>query len=207
MKFGTRANFHFHLQSVRKPQENCWNDERNLAVIELQFPNPPVLGRVSELSMGSRRKKNRTVGSEDPSSSSPSSSDDSDSSSMRSRRHYRSDSSRREKEKERESRIRDRERKRKNRNRERDRERDRKRRKKKLRRESKRKRDDFGSDSDNESSHSGDSVDTKSDRRKVKIMEPEVIVRQLLKDFPDIGNDLKQVLALNFCGICWVPFV
>lgn len=172
-------------------------------MIELQFPNPPVLGRVSELSMGSRRKKNRTVGSEDPSSSSPSSSDDSDSSSMRSRRHYRSDSSRREKEKERESRIRDRERKRKNRNRERDR----KRRKKKLRRESKRKRDDFGSDSDNESSHSGDSVDTKSDRRKVKIMEPEVIVRQLLKDFPDIGNDLKQVLALNFCGICWVPFV
>ncbi|TYK31568.1 splicing factor, arginine/serine-rich 19 isoform X2 [Cucumis melo var. makuwa] len=81
--------------------------------------------------MGSRRKKNRTVGSEDPSSSSPSSSDDSDSSSMRSRRHYRRDS-----------------------------------------------------------------VDTKSDRRKVKIMEPEVIVRQLLKDFPDIGNDLKQLLKM-----------
>uniref|UniRef100_A0A0A0K7U1 Uncharacterized protein n=1 Tax=Cucumis sativus TaxID=3659 RepID=A0A0A0K7U1_CUCSA len=142
--------------------------------------------------MGSRRKKKRTAGSEDPSSSSPSSSDDSDSSSMRSRRHYRSDSSRREKDKERESRIRDRERKRKDRNRERDR----KRRKKKLRRESKRKKDDYGSESDNESSHSGNSVNTKSDRRKVKIKEPEVILRQLLKDFPDIGNDLKQLLKM-----------
>ncbi|CAK9309646.1 unnamed protein product [Citrullus colocynthis] len=142
--------------------------------------------------MGSRRKKKRTVDSEESSSSSPSSSDDSDSSSMRSRRHHRSGSSRREKDKERESRIRDRERKRKDRNRERDR----KRRKKKLRRESKRKRDDYGSESDNESSHSGDSVDSKSDRRKVKIIEPEVIVRQLLKEFPDVGNDLKQLLKM-----------
>lgn len=142
--------------------------------------------------MGSRRKKKRTADSEESSSSSPSSSDDSDSSSMRSRRHHRSGSSRREKDKERESRIRDRERKRKDRNRERDR----KRRKKKLRRESKRKRDDYGSESDNESSHSGDSVDSKSDRRKVKIIEPEVIVRQLLKEFPDVGNDLKQLLKM-----------
>ncbi|KAG6607621.1 hypothetical protein SDJN03_00963, partial [Cucurbita argyrosperma subsp. sororia] len=141
--------------------------------------------------MGSGRKKKRTECSE-PSSSSPSSSDNSDSSSMRSRRHRRSGSSRREKDKKRESRIRDRERKRKDRNRERDR----KMRKKKLRREAKRKRDDYGSESDAESSRSGNSSDSEFERRKLRSVEPEVVVRELLKEFPDVGNDLKQLLSM-----------
>ncbi|XP_022981677.1 uncharacterized protein LOC111480750 [Cucurbita maxima] len=144
--------------------------------------------------MGSGRKKKRTEYSE-PSSSSPSSSDNSDSSSMRSRRHGRSGSSRREKDKKRESRIRDRERKRKDRNRERDR----KMRKKKLRREAKRKRDDYGSESDAESSRSGNSSDSEFERRKLGTIEPEVVVRELLKEFPDVGNDLKQVFSFKFC--------
>ncbi|XP_022156581.1 uncharacterized protein LOC111023459 [Momordica charantia] len=126
--------------------------------------------------MGSGRKKWRTDDSE-PSSSSPSSDDDSDTSASRSRRHHRGGGSRREKDKKRESRKR----------KDRMRERDRKRRKKKSRREGKRKRDYF--------SESDDGSSGESELEKVRI-EPEVVVRQLLKEFPDVGDDLEQLLKM-----------
>ncbi|KAK8638502.1 hypothetical protein V6N13_136921 [Hibiscus sabdariffa] len=132
-----------------------------------------------------RKTRKKHVDDTPTSSSSPSTSDESESSLERSHRHRKirrkkDGSSRREKERKRE--------KRKRKEKEKVRER-----KRKSRREDRReKRRDYGSESESGSgSHSG----TDSEGVKGRI-EPEVVVREMLKDFPNVGNDLKQLLQM-----------
>ncbi|KAL4323941.1 hypothetical protein GQ457_11G011530 [Hibiscus cannabinus] len=132
-----------------------------------------------------RKTRKKHVDDTPSSSSSPSTSDESESSLERSHRHRKvrrkkDGSSRREKERKRE--------KRKRKEKEKVRER-----KRKSRREDRReKRRDYGSESESGSgSHSG----TDSEGVKGRI-EPEEVVREMLKDFPNVGNDLKQLLQM-----------
>ncbi|KAE8693516.1 DNAJ heat shock N-terminal domain-containing protein isoform 2 [Hibiscus syriacus] len=114
------------------------------------------------------------------SSSSLSTSDESESSLERSRRHQKvrrkkDGSSRREKERKREKRKR--------------KEKERERRRRKSRREDGReKRRDYESESESGSGSDSDGVKGR--------IEPEVVVREMLKEFPNVGNDLKQLLQM-----------
>lgn len=132
--------------------------------------------------MGSKtRKKQHTP----TSSSSSYTSDDSESSPERHHRHrkdrHRKDeSSRREKERKREKRKR------------KEKERDRK--KRKLRREDRRKKKtDYGYAS---ASYSGSDSEGDKGRDDKGRLEPEVVVREIFKEFPNIGSDLKQLLQM-----------
>ncbi|XVE60790.1 hypothetical protein DITRI_Ditri05aG0155300 [Diplodiscus trichospermus] len=137
--------------------------------------------------MGSKTRK-KHIDDSPTSASSPFTSDDSESSPERLHRHRkdrrRNDgSSRREKERKREKRKR--------------KEKERERKRKKLRREDRRKkRRDYGSASESEldsCSGSGSGSDSESGKGRV---EPEVVVREILKEFPGVGNDLKQLLQM-----------
>lgn len=119
--------------------------------------------------------------------SSPSSSDDSDHTSKRHHRHQK-ERSRSEKEKKREK---DEKKRKKRERRERHRERDRKERK--LRKErKKRRRRDYDSRSE-DADGSGPSGSEGEDRLQV---DPEIVMRDMLKEFPSVGNDLKQLLKM-----------
>ncbi|GLU16396.1 hypothetical protein SLE2022_328320 [Rubroshorea leprosula] len=134
--------------------------------------------------MGSKTKKK--LSDETPTSSSPSSSEDSESSSKRRRRHRkdrnRSDgSSRREKERKREKRKR------------KERERERKRRKSRRDERKKRKRS-YESETESDSgSESRSGSDSERDRERVA---PEAVMRDMLKEFPNVGGDLRQLLQM-----------
>ncbi|OMO92742.1 hypothetical protein CCACVL1_06765 [Corchorus capsularis] len=130
--------------------------------------------------MGSKTKKKR-IDETSSASSSPSTSDDSESSIDRHRhrkdRRRKDGSSRREKERKGEKRKR------------KEKERDRK--KRKLSREDRRKKKkDYGSESE---SQSGSDSDSEGDKGRI---EPEAVVRGMLKEFPNVGNDLKQLLQM-----------
>ncbi|KAB1995151.1 hypothetical protein ES319_D13G142300v1 [Gossypium barbadense] len=131
-----------------------------------------------------RKTRKKHVDDTPTSSSSPSTSDDSKSSLERRHRHRKvrrrkDESSRREKERKREKRKR--------------KEKERERKRRKSRREDRReKRRDYGSDSKSGSGSSSGS-DSEEDKRRV---EPEVVVQQILKEFPNVGNDLKQLLQM-----------
>ncbi|XP_061991141.1 uncharacterized protein LOC133709424 [Rosa rugosa] len=133
----------------------------------------------------SKRKKQLPESSDDDSpSSSPSSSDDSDRSSKRRRRHrHRSDDgSRREKERRREKREKRRSK----------REARRSKSKTKTKTKKKKKRDyDSGSGS---SSGGGDSEPERSR------IEPQEVLRDLFSEFPNVGDDLKQLLQMIDSG-------
>ncbi|GMJ11661.1 hypothetical protein like AT1G65280 [Hibiscus trionum] len=119
-----------------------------------------------------RKARKKHVDDTPTSSSSPSTSDESESSLERSHRRKKDGSSRREKDRKREKR------KRKEKERER---------KRKSRREGRRaKRRDYGSESESGSDSEG--VEGR--------IEPQVVVRELLKEFPNVGNDLKQLLQM-----------
>ncbi|KAL5581995.1 hypothetical protein UlMin_014437 [Ulmus minor] len=134
----------------------------------------------------SKRKKKELEDSSDDSSTSEQSSDYSKRTSKSKRRHrHRSDDrSRKERERERdERRKRRRERK------------DRERKKRKLKREDKKKKKrDYGSDSFDES-ESGSSSDGDIEPGEKRV-QPQVAVQELLKEFPHVGNDLKQLLEM-----------
>ncbi|KHG00844.1 DnaJ subfamily C member 14 [Gossypium arboreum] len=131
-----------------------------------------------------RKTRKKHVDDTPTSSSSPSTSDDSESSLERRHRHRKvrrrkDESSRREKERKREKRKR--------------KEKERERKRRKSRREDRReKRRDYESDSKSGSGSSSGS-DSEEDKRRV---EPEVVVQQILKEFPNVGNDLKQLLQM-----------
>lgn len=131
-------------------------------------------------SKSKRKKKHLQDTSDDDSpSSSPSSSDDSERSSKRRRRHRHKsdDSSRREKERRRERRE-----------------------KRRSRRETKRSKSKKKKKRDYESG-SGSSSGGDSERERSRV-EPQDVLRDLLNEFPNVGDDLKQViffLLLNFC--------
>ncbi|KAA3486980.1 calponin-like proteiny domain-containing protein [Gossypium australe] len=130
-----------------------------------------------------RKTRKKHVDDTHTSSSSPSTSDDSESSLERRHRHRKvrrrkDESSRREKERKREKRKR--------------KEKERERKRRKSRREDRReKRRDYGSDSKSGSGSSSGS-DSEEDKRRV---EPEVVVQQILMEFPNVGNDLKQFVG------------
>ncbi|XP_040998630.1 uncharacterized protein LOC121244568 [Juglans microcarpa x Juglans regia] len=143
--------------------------------------------------MGDKSKKNKTKterktkkhieDTESSSSSSPSSSDDDSSKRRRRHRHrHRSDEkeSRREKERRREKRRKERERERK---------------RKKLRKDGKKRRvyenEESGSGSESGSVSSSD----ESDPERVEA-DPEVVVRDMLTEFPSVGNDLMLLLQM-----------
>ncbi|XVF30005.1 hypothetical protein REPUB_Repub16aG0020000 [Reevesia pubescens] len=72
----------------------------------------------------------------------------------------------------------------------------RERKRRKLRREDRRKekKRDYGSESESESgSISGSGSDSEDDKGRI---EPEVVVREMFKVFPNVGNDLKQLLQM-----------
>ncbi|KAM5553590.1 hypothetical protein ABKV19_025694 [Rosa sericea] len=128
----------------------------------------------------SKRKKHLPETSDDDSqSSSPSSSDDSDRSSKRRRRHrHRSDdSSRREKERRRERRE--------------------KRRSKREARRSKSKTKKKKRDYDSGSGSSSGGGDSEPERSRV---EPQEVLRDLFSEFPNVGDDLKQLLQMIDSG-------
>ncbi|KAL5799382.1 hypothetical protein ACOSQ3_032428 [Xanthoceras sorbifolium] len=134
--------------------------------------------------MSSKSKKKRDDGTPTSSSSPYTTSEDSESSSKRRRRHRKerrrgdeSSSSRRDKERKRERRKK-RERK----------ERERERNRKKTRGEEKRKRK-YESPGD----ASGSGSDLEPERLR---MEPEGVVRDVLSEFPNVGNDLRQLLQM-----------
>ncbi|KAL5734033.1 hypothetical protein ACOSP7_031894 [Xanthoceras sorbifolium] len=134
--------------------------------------------------MSSKSKKKRDDGTPTSSSSPYTTSEDSESSSKRRRRHRKerrrgdeSSSSRRDKERKRERRKK-RERK----------ERERERNRKKTRGEEKTKRK-YESPGDG----SGSGSDLEPERLR---MEPEGVVRDVLSEFPNVGNDLRQLLQM-----------
>ncbi|XP_004299779.1 PREDICTED: uncharacterized protein LOC101310027 [Fragaria vesca subsp. vesca] len=132
----------------------------------------------------SKRKKHLPETSSDESpSSSPSSSDDSDRCSKRRRRHrHRSDdSSRREKERRRERRENRRSK------------RETRRSKSKSKSKSRKKKRDYDSGSES-SSGGGDSEPEKSR------FEPQEVLRDLFSEFPNVGDDLKQLLQMIDSG-------
>ncbi|XP_021288684.1 uncharacterized protein LOC110419880 [Herrania umbratica] len=135
--------------------------------------------------MGSKTKK-KHIDETPSSSSSPSTSDYSESSPERRHRHRKDrrrkdGSSRREKERKREKRKR--------------KEKERERKRRKLRREDRRKKKrHYQSDSESESGPDcGSGSDSEGDRGRV---DPQVVVEEMLKEFPNVGNDLKQLLQM-----------
>ncbi|KAF3443932.1 hypothetical protein FNV43_RR13622 [Rhamnella rubrinervis] len=138
----------------------------------------------------SSKKKKQLKDTSDDSSPSDGSSDDSGRSSKSRRRHrHRSDrSSRREKEK------RERDGKRSRRRERRDKESKRRR----LRKEDRKKRRDYGSGSSDES-ESGSSRGSDSDPERSQV-QPQALVQDLLNKFPNVGNDLKQLLQMIDSG-------
>ncbi|KAK6246601.1 DnaJ domain - like 10 [Theobroma cacao] len=135
--------------------------------------------------MGSKNKK-KHIDETPSSSSSPSTSDYSESSPERCHRHRKDwrrkdGSSRREKERKREKRKR--------------KEKERERKRRKLRREDrKKKKRDHRSDSESQlGPDCGSGSDSEGDRGRV---EPQVVVEEMLKEFPNVGNDLKQLLQM-----------
>ncbi|XP_054786690.1 uncharacterized protein LOC129292962 [Prosopis cineraria] len=148
--------------------------------------------------MSDRRKKQKLedTTSSSPSSSSPSISSDSDHSSKRryrhrKERHRRSDArSKRERERRMEK---DEKRRRKKRDRkESRRHRDRKR--GKMRREGKKKKRNY--DSDEISENGFDSSSGGSEEEERLRVEPETVLREMMREFPNVGNDLKQLLQM-----------
>ncbi|KAJ7973936.1 DnaJ domain containing protein [Quillaja saponaria] len=138
--------------------------------------------------MGNKTKKQ----SEDTTSSSSlaSSSDEFDQSSTRRHRH-RKDSRRRSEGRSSRERERRRERDEKRRKKKGRRGRDRERHEKKLRREGNKKKRAYESDENG----SGSSSNGSEDAPRLRI-EPEFVVRDMLKEFPNVGNDLKQLLQM-----------
>ncbi|XP_022718240.1 uncharacterized protein LOC111276730 [Durio zibethinus] len=133
--------------------------------------------------MGSKTRKKHIY---DTPTSSPSTSDDSESSTERRHRNRKDrrrkdGSSRREKERKREKRKR--------------KEKERERKRRKLRREDTRKKKrDYGAESESGSgSDFGSESDSEGDKGRV---EPEVVVRDMLKEFPNVDKDLKQLLQM-----------
>ncbi|XP_050375357.1 uncharacterized protein LOC126792890 [Argentina anserina] len=137
--------------------------------------------------MGSKSKRKKHLpetSSDDSLSSSPSSSDDSDRSSKRRRRHrHRSDdSSRREKERRRERREKRRSK------------REARRSKSKSKSKSKKKRREYDSGSE---SSSGGGCDSEPERSR---FEPQQVLQDLFSEFPNVGDDLKQLLEMIDSG-------
>ncbi|XP_010543358.1 PREDICTED: transcriptional regulator ATRX homolog [Tarenaya hassleriana] len=141
--------------------------------------------------MGKHKKRGSDSEDETPSSASSSSSyssDESDSYSKKSRRKRRERRRSDEDYKREKRRKREREEKRRKL-------RERKRRKSKKRKSKKR---DYDSDSDSGSksrSGSGSESDSGSDRESLRD-DPQAVVKELLKEFPNVGNDLRQLLQM-----------
>ncbi|XP_028782875.1 DNA ligase 1 [Neltuma alba] len=148
--------------------------------------------------MSDRKKKQKLedATSSSPSSSSPSTSSDSDHSSKRRHRHRkerrrRSDvRSQRERERRREK---DEKRRRKKRDRKKS-GRNRERKERKMRREGKKKKRNY--DSDEISEDGFDSSSSGSEEEERLRVEPETVVREMMEEFPNVGNDLKQLLQM-----------
>ncbi|XP_030482678.2 uncharacterized protein LOC115699423 [Cannabis sativa] len=136
----------------------------------------------------SKKKKKQVEESSDESSLSEGSSDyskRSSKSSQRRHRHRNDGSSRRERKR------REKEEKRKRRRERRDRERKRR----KLGKEDKKKYRDYDSDSDDDSEHGSSSSDGDSEPEQSRV-QPQVALQELLKEFPNVVNDLKQLLEM-----------
>ncbi|KAI4352862.1 hypothetical protein L6164_007073 [Bauhinia variegata] len=161
--------------------------------------------------MGDRKRKQIEDTPSSSSLSSSSSSDDSDHSSKRRHRHRkerrRKSDGRSKRERERKKEKEEKRRKKRDRK---ERSRDRERKERKLRREGKRKKRALESDEDEDRSESSSSGSEEVERLRV---EPETVVREMMIEFPSVGNDLKQLLqmiddgqAVDIKGISEVSF-
>ncbi|KAK4280176.1 hypothetical protein QN277_011834 [Acacia crassicarpa] len=145
--------------------------------------------------MSDRKMKHKLedITSSSPSSSSPSTSSDSDHSSKRRHRH-RKERRRRSDVKSKRDRERRGEKEEKRRRKRKESSRHRERKERKMRREGKKKRRNF--DSDEVSEDGFDSSRSRSDDEERLRVEPETVVREMMREFPNVGNDLKQLLQM-----------
>ncbi|KAK4280177.1 hypothetical protein QN277_011834 [Acacia crassicarpa] len=139
------------------------------------------------------KHKLEDITSSSPSSSSPSTSSDSDHSSKRRHRH-RKERRRRSDVKSKRDRERRGEKEEKRRRKRKESSRHRERKERKMRREGKKKRRNF--DSDEVSEDGFDSSRSRSDDEERLRVEPETVVREMMREFPNVGNDLKQLLQM-----------